>query len=121
MNINCYTVNLVFNRVAAELGMDPIEVALRNDGAEGHDMVWLDAKKVELGFPVRDSLKECVDKGKAAIAWEQKWHAPGTKTLRNGKLHGLGFTWTHEWDDSAGSSEIGMYFERNDGSVTILA
>jgi xanthine dehydrogenase molybdenum-binding subunit len=35
-------------------------------------------------------------------------------------MHGLAFTWTHEWDDSAGSGEIGMYFERNDGSVTIL-
>jgi CO/xanthine dehydrogenase Mo-binding subunit len=120
MNINCYTVNLVFNRVADELGMDPVAVALLNDGAEGHDMEWLNAKKAELGFQVRDSLRECVDKGKAAIGWDEKRHAPGAKTLPNGKMHGLGFTWTHEWDDSAGSSEIGMYFERNDGSVTIL-
>ncbi len=120
MNINAYTVNLVFNRVADELGMDPIAVALLNDGAEGHDMEWLNAKKAELGFQVRDSLRECVDKGKAAIGWDEKRHAPGAKTLPNGKMHGLGFTWTHEWDDSAGSSEIGMYFERNDGSVTIL-
>jgi len=120
MNINCYTVNLVFNRVAAELGMDPIEVSLLNDGAEGHDTDWLDSKKAELGFQVRDSLKECVEKGKAAIGWDEKSHAPGAKRLPDGKMHGLGFTWTHEWDDSAGSSEIGMYFERNDGSVTIL-
>jgi len=120
MNINCYTVNLVFNRVAAELGMDPIEVSLLNDGAEGHDTDWLDSKKAELGFQVRDSLKECVEKGKAAIGWDEKSHAPGAKRLPDGKMHGLGFTWTHEWDDSAGSSDIGMYFERNDGSVTIL-
>ncbi|MCE5253274.1 MAG: xanthine dehydrogenase family protein molybdopterin-binding subunit [Actinomycetia bacterium] len=120
MNINCYTVNLVFNHVADALGMDPVEVALLNDGAEGHDLEWLNARKAEQGFPVRDSLRECVEKGKAAIGWGEKWHAPGTKKLPNGRMHGLGFTWTHEWDDSAGSSEIGMYFERNDGSVTIL-
>ncbi len=120
MNINCYTVDLVFNHVADELGMDPVEVALLNDGAEGHDVEWLNERKAELGFPVRDSLRECVELGKAAIGWNEKWHAPGTKKLPNGKMHGLAFTWTHEWDDSAGSSEIGMYFERNDGSVTIL-
>jgi xanthine dehydrogenase molybdenum-binding subunit len=120
MNINCYAVNLVCNHVADALGMDPVEVALLNDGAEGHDMAWLTARKVELGFNDRDSLKECVERGKAAIGWDEKWHAPGTRRLPNGKMHGLGFCWSHEWDDSAGTSEIAMYFERNDGSLTIL-
>jgi CO/xanthine dehydrogenase Mo-binding subunit len=120
MNINCYTLDLVFNKVADALGMDPIEISLLNDGAEGHDMEWLNAKKAEFGFPVRDSLKECVERGKAAIGWDEKWHPPGARKLPNGKMHGIGFTWTHEWDDSAGSSEVAIYFERNDGSVTIL-
>lgn len=120
MNINCYAVNLVCNHVADALGMDPVQIALLNDGAEGHDMAWLTARKVELGFNDRDSLKECVERGKAAIGWDDKWHAPGAKKLPNGRMHGLGFCWSHEWDDSAGTSEIGMYFERNDGSVTIL-
>ncbi len=120
MNINCYAVNLVCNHVADALGMDPVEVALLNDGAEGHDMTWLNERKAELGFQVRDSLAECVEKGKAAIGWDEKWHAPGAKRLPNGRMHGLGFCWSHEWDDSAGTSEIAMYFERNDGSLTIL-
>ncbi len=120
MNINTYTVNLVFNHVADALGMDPVEVALLNDGAEGHDMEWLNQKKVELDFEPRDSLRECVEKGKAAIGWDEKWHAPGTKRLPNGKMHGMAFCWTHEWEDSAGSSEVSIMFERNDASVTIL-
>jgi CO/xanthine dehydrogenase Mo-binding subunit len=66
-NSNCHCLNLVFSRVAGELGMDPIAVALKNDGAEGRDIDWLNKKKEELGFSVRDSLKECVEKGKAAI------------------------------------------------------
>ena len=35
-------------------------------------------------------------------------------------MHGLGFTWTHEWEDSAGSSEMAIRIERNDGTARIL-
>ncbi|MBW1784526.1 MAG: xanthine dehydrogenase family protein molybdopterin-binding subunit, partial [Deltaproteobacteria bacterium] len=117
---NVQSLSLVFSRVAAALGMDPTEVAILNDGADGHDMGWLNTKKEELGFKVRDSLKECLDKGKAAIEWEKNWHEPGKRRLPNGRMHGLGFAWTHEWEDSAGSSEIAIRLERNDGTATIL-
>jgi len=120
-NPNCLPLSLVFDRVAVALGLDPIEVALKNDGAEGHDMAWLNRYKAAHGFQVRDSLKECVEKGKAAIDWDNKWHAPGTKKLPNGKMHGIAFTWTHEWEDSAGSSEMAIRIERNDGSASILS
>jgi len=119
-NSNCYCLNEVFSHLADALGLDPVEVALKNDGAEGHDMTWLNEQKTKLGFPASDSLKECVEKGKAAIGWDEKWHLPGTKRLPNGKLHGLGFVWTHEWDDSGGTSEIAIRLERNDGTATIL-
>jgi xanthine dehydrogenase molybdenum-binding subunit len=119
-NPNSHSLTLVFNHVADALGLDPIDVALKNDGADGHDMTWLNARKAEMGFQVRDSLKECVEKGKAAIGWDEKWHPPGTKKLPNGKMHGLGFAWTHEWDDSAGSSEMAIRIERNDGTASIL-
>jgi CO/xanthine dehydrogenase Mo-binding subunit len=72
-----------------------------------------------MGFEIRDSLRECVEKGKAAIEWDKKWHAPGTKKLPNGRMHGLGFTWTHEWEDSSGSSEIAIRIERSDGTASI--
>lgn len=117
----CLTFTMVFDRVAAELGLDPIDVALINDGGEGKDMTWLDKEKKKRGFEVRDSLKECVEKGKTAIEWDKKKHAPGAMRLPNGRLHGLGFTWTHEWDDSIGSGEMAIRIERNDGTATILA
>ncbi len=119
-NAACHSLTMVFNRVAGELGLDPVALALAHDGAEGHDMAWLDNYKKEHGFPRRDSLRECVEKGKAAIGWDRKWHLPGTKPLPNGKLHGLGFAWDHEWDDSAGSAEIAIHLERNDGTATIF-
>jgi xanthine dehydrogenase molybdenum-binding subunit len=119
-NPNTHSLTLVFDHVADALGLDPTEVALKNDGAHGRDMVWLDQRKEEMGFQVRDSLRECIEKGKAAIEWDEKWHAPGTKRLPNGRMHGMGFTWTHEWEDSVGSSEIGIRIERDDGTATIF-
>jgi len=111
---------MVMNRVAAELGMDPTEVALKNDGCLGHDMDWLNEKKKERGFEVRDSLKECIEKGKAEFKWDELWHKPGTRKLPNGRMHGVGFTWTHEWSDSSGSGEIAIRIERSDGTATLL-
>jgi CO/xanthine dehydrogenase Mo-binding subunit len=120
-NSNAMDLTLVFDRVANALGLDPTEVALKNDGAEGHDMEWLNQRKAEAGFPVRDSLSECIAKGKSAMQWDKKWHPPGAKRLPNGRMHGMGFTWTHEWEDSAGSSEIGIRIERTDGTATIFS
>jgi CO/xanthine dehydrogenase Mo-binding subunit len=93
----CVPHNVMFDRVAAELGMDPVEVALRNDGCRGHDKDWVTRYQKENGFPERWSLKEVVEKGKAAIGWDGKWHQPGTKRLPNGKMHGLGFVHINEW------------------------
>ena len=119
-NSNCLTLSLICSRVAEAFGLDPIEVALKNDGAEGHDMDWLNRYKSEMGFQVRDSLRECVEKGKAAIDWDTKWHAPGTRRLLNGRMHGMAFAWTHEWEDSSGSSEIAIRIERDDGTANVL-
>ncbi len=120
-NANTHTFTLAFDHIADALRMDPTEVALINDGADGHDMAWLNERKAEMGFKVRDSLRECVRRGKAAIGWDEKWHAPGTKRLPNGRMHGLGFTWTHEWEDSSGTSEMAIRIERSDGTASILA
>ena len=110
----------VFNHVAAELGMDPTDLALINDGADGEDMDALAKFKQDHGFPVRDSLKECIEAGKKAISWDQKLHAPGAKRLPNGRMHGLGFIWDHEWDDNRGAGAAGMMIQQ-DGTVSIIA
>ncbi|MFW6082659.1 MAG: molybdopterin cofactor-binding domain-containing protein, partial [Chloroflexota bacterium] len=48
------------------------------------------------------------------------WHLPGTKVLDNGKLHGLGFCWDHEWDDTRGVASVGIMMNA-DGTVDILS
>jgi len=117
---NTFCLTLIFDHVAAELGLDPTLVAIRNDGCEGHDTAWLSAYKKEHGFPDRDSLKECIEAGKAAIEWDRRWHPPGAKKLPNGKMHGIAFTWDHEWDDVRGTGSAAVWVE-NDGTVSIVA
>jgi CO/xanthine dehydrogenase Mo-binding subunit len=116
---NCLCLTLVCDHVAVELGMDPIDVALKNDGCHGHDTAYLDQYKLEHGFPGRNSLKECIEIGKQTIGWDEKWHQPGVMKLPNGKMHGIAFTWDHNWDDTRGTGSAAVMIE-NDGSVTII-
>ena len=116
-NVFCFT--MVFEHVAAELGLDPTEVALKNDGYSGQDTSALEKYKKEHGFPDRDSLKECIEAGKEAIGWDEKCHPPGTRKLSNGRMHGMAFTWDHEWDDTRGTGSAAVLIE-NDGTVSII-
>jgi CO/xanthine dehydrogenase Mo-binding subunit len=110
----------IMGYVSEALEMDPIELALKNDGADGVPMAELSPHKLACGFADRDSLKECLARGKEAIGWDGGFHTPGTRRLPNGKMHGLGFTWSHEWGDSGGSAAIGIRVERDDGSARVF-
>ncbi len=117
-NVFCQT--LIFDHVADALGLDPTDVALINDGCKGHEKSFLDDFKREHGFPQRDSLKECVETGRKAIGWDGKFHAPGARKLPNGRMHGMAFTWSHDWDDTRGTGSAAVMFQ-NDGSVSVIA
>jgi xanthine dehydrogenase molybdenum-binding subunit len=118
---NCTLANLVINRVAACLQMDPIEVQLRNDGAFGHDLRWLDEHvKKPAGMPLRDSLKEVVEAGKQAFGWDQKWHSPGTRRLPNGRMHGVGFYAVACWHTGARKGGVPGLSMARDGTATIF-
>ena len=117
---NTFCLTLVFDHVAAELELDPTLVALKNDGCEGKDMTYLADYKKKNGFPEIDSLEKCIEVGKEAIKWDEKWHPPGEKKLPNGKMHGIAFTWTHEWDDVRGAGSAAVQVEA-DGTVNIVS
>ena len=116
----CVPHNVMFDRVAAEFGLDPTEVALINDGCSGHNWDWVMQYQKENNFPQRQSLREVIALGKKAISWDQKWHAPGTRKLPNGKMHGLGFTSVNEWSTGLmGTPAFPCLILRN-GTVTIV-
>jgi CO/xanthine dehydrogenase Mo-binding subunit len=116
----CVPHNVMFDRVAAEFNLDPTEVALINDGCEGHNWDWVTQYQKENGFPQRHSLKEVIELGKKSIDWDQKWHAPATRKLVNGRMHGLGFTSINEWSSNLmGIPALPSLILRN-GTVTIV-
>jgi CO/xanthine dehydrogenase Mo-binding subunit len=118
---NCTFVNLIINKVAAHLSVDPIKIQLLNDGSCGHDMVWLDEYvKKRYGMPVRDSLREVIEAGKAAFDWDNKWHPPGARKLPNGKMHGVGFYAVTSWDTGARPGSIPGISVAMDGTATIF-
>ena len=118
---NCTFVNLIINRVAAHLNMDPIQVQLLNDGAEGHDMAWLtEHVKKPNGMPIRDSLVEVVEAGKKAFDWDNKWHPPGTRKLPNGKMHGVGFYAVNCWKSNLRKGAVPSISVAADGTATIF-
>lgn len=114
----CVPHNVMFDHVAAEFGLDPTEVALKNDGCQGHDWDWVTQYQKENGFPQRQSLREIIKLGKEAIHWDQKWHAPGARKLPNGRMHGLGFVHINEWSWIAGR-QFGCLILQ-DGKLTII-
>jgi xanthine dehydrogenase molybdenum-binding subunit len=118
----CVPHNVMFDRVADELGLDPIEVALKNDGCAGQSWDWVTRYQRENGFPERHSLEEVVELGKNAIGWNRKWHPPGTKKLANNKMHGLGFMSINEWGNGLAGILAGGYacLILRDGKVALV-
>ncbi len=102
----CVPHNVMFDMVAGKLGLDPTEVALKNDGCAGHDWKWVTEYQKENGFPERHSLKEVIEMGKKAIDWDRKWHKPGAKKLANGRMHGMGFTSINVWHWGRGAMSM---------------
>jgi CO/xanthine dehydrogenase Mo-binding subunit len=118
---NCTFVNLIVNKVAAQLGMDPIKVQILNDGSDGHDMAWIDEHiKKANSLPARDSLKEVVEAGKKAFDWDKKWHPPGTRKLPNGKMHGVGFYAVCSWQTGSRKGATPGISIAGDGTATIF-
>jgi xanthine dehydrogenase molybdenum-binding subunit len=116
----CVPHNVMFDRVAAEFGLDPTQVALINDGSQGHYWDWISRYQKENNFPQRQSLREVIELGKKAIGWDQKWHAPGRRRLPNGRMHGLGFMSINEWSTNLmGTPAFPCLILRN-GVVTIV-
>lgn len=118
----CVPHNVMFDRVAAEFGLDPTEVALKNDGCHGHSWDWVTRYQRENGFPERQSLKEVIDRGKKAIDWDRKWHPPGTKRLTGHRMHGLGFMSINEWGNGLAGILAGGYscVMLRDGKAAII-
>ena len=60
----CVPHNFMFDQVAAEFGLDPTEVALINDGCNGHPWDWITQYQKENNFPQRQKSQGNPGSGK---------------------------------------------------------
>jgi CO/xanthine dehydrogenase Mo-binding subunit len=123
---SCGVWNNVFFRVAAETGLDPHVVAMKNDGCRGHSISWVDENvKKPKGFPMVNSLEAVFKAGKEAFGWDEKYHAPGSRVLPNGKLHGVSMVHSLAWSPDPNNyfrqNQMGINIQRQTPLVRILA
>jgi xanthine dehydrogenase molybdenum-binding subunit len=81
--------NIIFEQVidmaAEKAGMDPLSFRLKNAVTEPIDQ--------DSGRPWGSvAIKECLQQAGDAIGFSDKWHQPGTKTLADGRMHGIGIS-----------------------------
>ncbi len=80
----CFLMEIVVDELAEELGMDPVELRLKN-------VVMPGEVDQDSGKPLSSvAMAECIQLAADAIGWADKWHAPGARTLPDGRKHGIG-------------------------------
>ncbi len=97
--INAHIKQQVFTRVASALGVDEGTIAIKNDGLEGIPIAEMDDYKRINKVPVVDSYGEVLPLAKQMIGFDDKFHAPGARSLPNGKYHGMCTSPNHEFSN----------------------
>jgi xanthine dehydrogenase molybdenum-binding subunit len=105
----------VIDELIEKLGMDPVEWHLKNVPDAGYLVGYEQAPLTSTG------LKECITKCADTIDWKKKWHKPGTKTLPDGRKHGIGMGIVvgSAMLDKNGISTVEVRIEW-DGTVTVI-
>jgi CO/xanthine dehydrogenase Mo-binding subunit len=104
----------LLDAVATDLNMDPYALRMKNIMAKtdpdldkntaGQNLVWADK-----------AVNDCFDLVYKESGYASKWHAPGTKTLADGRLHGIAITGRQ--DSHGGISGSGRYGHVQMGGV----
>lgn len=102
------------DRVAHEIGMDPVEFRLKNINEVGNQ---------DSGLPYSKDpgLRECIVKGAERIGWQEKWHSPGQKLIEGTRYHGIGMA-AHVCTHGSSSPPMsGIVQVNRDGSLDVVS
>jgi len=105
--------NQPLDMAAEAVGMDPLAFRLKN--VLPPDMVDQDSKLPIAG----QAVGECFRKAAEGIGWATKWHAPGTRTLPDGRLHGIGIGGMIDSHGSLATPVGGIVLLTRDGKALI--
>lgn len=104
---------LLVDKAAYAIGMNPLEIRLKNINEVGHP----DTGKPYSNPGIRDCLTQVAER----IRWQEKWHPAGAKEVRPGIFHGIGIA-AHTCDHGAGSHpSTGMVVIHPDGTLTVIS
>ena len=108
-----FAVEMMMEKAAYAIGMDPVELRLMNLNEEGNP---------ETGRPFSNpGIRDCIHAAADRIGWKQKWHAPRAREVRPGVFHGIGLA-AHACSHGGGSNPAtGQVIVNRDGSVQCVS
>ena len=110
---SCFCSDQIFDQMAYELGMDPVDFRLKI--AVTPDRID-QATNLPLGaVPISDMLQKL----STEFGWKAKFHAPGAKTLPDGRLHGVGSCYTVSEKGNSSPGRTIIVRMATDGSVHV--
>ena len=108
-----FALEMMMERAAYAIGMDPVEFRLKNLNEEGNP----DTKR-PFSNP---GIRECITAAAERIGWKQKWHASRASQVRPGIYHGIGLA-AHACSHGAGTNPAtGQVIVNTDGSVQCVS
>ena len=113
----CYAVESTVNKMAAQLGLDPTEVRLKNLPEVGRNMpAYYDE-------PLRScSLDRCIETGKRMIGWDEKYSGvPFSHQVAPHRYRGLGMAVTMQGSGISGIDNCTASVRLDDGGFYTLS
>jgi CO/xanthine dehydrogenase Mo-binding subunit len=108
-----FLMDCAIDELSEEMGMNPLEFRLKN-------MVTLDMVHQDTELPYSSlGVKECLEKAAEAVDFSNAWHAPGARTLPDGRLHGVGLS-AHVDSHGGMSSQVSAYVVINRDATAMV-
>ena len=105
------------DQLAEECGVNPLDFRLQNIQPP-----FPDGMEVDNDRPLSSNgLADCLTETAAAIGWASKWHEPGTNTLPDGRMHGMGICGHIDGHGGMSSARGGIVNLTRDGKALINA
>jgi xanthine dehydrogenase molybdenum-binding subunit len=103
----------LIDRAAYAIGMNPLDMRLKNLNLEGNP----DTKQPYSNSGLQDLIQQATDRA----GWKEKWHPPKAKEVRPGVFHGIGMAAHSCLHGGGGSPSTGMVVLNSDGTMTVIS
>ena len=108
------TLEIAVHTMAMELGMTPLEFYRKN-------LVTDDTKNQDNDRAMTSrSPRVCLERAASYIGYESKYHAPGARTLSDGRMHGIGIIAHHDRHGNTSGGRAVVVYMNSDGTANFV-